>query len=113
LNDQVAEIEREIKEVLEANPWLKKKIEQLCTIPGVGLITAATVVGETDGFDLIRTGKQLASYAGFDVVDKLSGTLVKGKPHISGKGNKHLQKAMYFPALVNIKYDKHHQNLYQ
>jgi len=112
LNEQIAEIEEEIKIILDENLWLKEKIDNLCTIPGVGLITAVTVVAETDGFNLIRNGKQLTSYAGFDVVDKSSGTSVRKKPRISKKGNKHLRKAMYFPAITNVKYDKQYQNLY-
>ena len=47
----------------------------------------------------------MTSYAGLDIKEKLSGTSVKGKPRISKKGNKHLRKAMYMPALAAIRYD--------
>ena len=75
-------------------------------MPGVGLLTAATVLGETNGFELIRNKRQLASYAGLDVKEKQSGTSVKGKPRISKKGNKHLRKAMHMPALAAIRHDE-------
>jgi len=48
----------------------------------------------------------LASYAGFDVKEKQSGTSVKGKPRISKRGNRHLRKAMHFPALGAIRRDE-------
>ncbi|WP_307457017.1 transposase [Chryseobacterium sp. SORGH_AS_0447] len=52
---------------------------------------------------MIRNKKQLTSYAGFDVKEKISGTSVKGKPRISKRGNKHLRRTMYFPAITAIR----------
>lgn len=112
MDKQVVEIEQEITAVVEANTELHEKITKICTIKGVGFITAITVVAETNGFNLIRNSKQLVSYAGYDVVEKQSGTSVRGKSRISGKGNKHIRKAMHFPALTNVKYDTHHKALY-
>ncbi|MEI9945951.1 MAG: IS110 family transposase [Chitinophagaceae bacterium] len=68
---------------------MKKLLIIICSIPGVGLLTAVTVLAETNGFDLIRNKKQLTSYAGLDVREKQSGTSVKGKPKISKKGNRY------------------------
>lgn len=99
IEKQCEEIMSEIKNIIEAHAELKKRIEKICTIPGVGLLTVVTVVAETNGFNLFRNEKQLASYAGYDVIVKESGTSVRGKAHISKKGNSHLRKAMYFPAI--------------
>ncbi|MEI9946621.1 MAG: IS110 family transposase [Chitinophagaceae bacterium] len=85
---------------------MKKLLIIICSIPGVGLLTAVTVLAETNGFDLIRNKKQLTSYAGLDVREKQSGTSVKGKPKISKKGNRYLRKAMHFPALTAIRHDE-------
>ena len=84
----------------------------LCSITGVGLLTAATVLGETNGFDLIRNKRQLTSYAGLDVKEKQSGTSVKGKPRISKKGNRNLRKAMHLPALTAIRHDERFKALF-
>lgn len=64
----------------------------MTSIPGVGILTAAIVLGETNGFELIRNKRQLTSYAGLDVKEKLSGTSVKGKPRISKKETGTLEK---------------------
>jgi transposase len=50
---------------------------------------------------------------GYDVVTKDSGTSVKGKPHIPGKGNNHIRKALHFSALTSVKFDKNNQDLYK
>lgn len=112
LEKQAEEIEHEIITIIESHPVLHEKIKKICTIKGVGFITAITVVAETNGFNLIRNSKQLVSYAGYDVVEKQSGTSVHGKSRISGKGNKHIRKAMHFPALTSVMHDAHHKALY-
>jgi transposase len=103
VSKQIEEIEQEITALIEQNSWLRDKMKKVCTIKGVGLITAATVVAETDGFNLIRNKKQLVSYAGLDVITKDSGISIKGKPRISKKGNKYLRKCLHYPALSAIR----------
>jgi transposase len=106
LDRQEKEIMSEIKALITTDPELKKLILLLCSLPGVGVLTAAVVLAETNGFDLIRSKRQLTSYAGFDIQEKQSGTSVKGKPRISKKGNKYLRKAMHLPALTAIRCDE-------
>ncbi len=103
---QIAEILKEITVVIEQDKEVNGYIETICSIPGVGRLTAATVLAETNGFNLIRNKRQLTSYAGLDVREKQSGTSVKGKPSISKKGNRHLRKAMHLPALAAIRHEK-------
>lgn len=112
MDKQVEEIEQDIVAIVESHPALNEKIKKICTIKGVGFITAITVVAEANGFNLIRNSKQLVNYAGYDVVEKQSGTSVRGKSRISGKGNKHIRKAMHFPALTSVMHDAHHKALY-
>ena len=106
LNKQEAEIKSEIAVLVKQDEDAAKSVKLICSIPGVGLLTAATVLAETNGFELIRNKRQLTSYAGLDVKEKQSGTSVKGKPHISKKGNRHLRKAMHLPALAAIRHQE-------
>lgn len=106
LDKQEQEIKTELSELIATDTEMKTIVVLLCSLSGIGILTAATVLGETNGFELIRNKRQLASYAGFDVKEKQSGTSVKGKPKISKKGNKYLRKAMHLPALAAIRYDE-------
>lgn len=112
LNKQEAEIKQEIEGIINKDENLKEQVQNICTIPGVGKLTAAIVLGETNGFELIRNKKQLTSYAGLDVKEKTSGTSVKSKPRISKRGNRHLRKAMHLPSLSSVKYNQAHKDLY-
>jgi transposase len=106
LNKQEQEINTELATLTQQEESVKKAIILMRSLPGVGLLTAATVLAETNGFEHIRNKRQLTSYAGLDVREKQSGTSVKGKPRISKKGNKYLRKALHLPALAAIRHDE-------
>ena len=83
---------------------MKTKIGYLDSIPGVGLITAAVIVAETNGFAAFESIKQLTSYAGLDIRIQESGKW-KGKSKISKRGNSHIRKALYMPSISKKTYD--------
>jgi len=112
VDKQILDIVNEIQSMVNSDPQLKHRIENVCTAPGVGLLTAVTAIAETNGFDLIRNKSQLVSYAGLDVVEKQSGTSVNKLKRISHKGNKHVRKSLYFPSFTAIKYNPHYKNHY-
>jgi transposase len=112
LNKQEVEIKEEIAILIKEEKEVSKSIDLICSIPGVGLLTAATVLAETNGFELIRNKRQLTSYAGLDVREKQSGTSVNGKPRISKKGNRHLRKAMHLPALAAIRHEQRFKGIF-
>jgi transposase len=103
LNKQIRQIKEEMDALIKQDKEVNRSVELITSIPGVGVLTAATVLAETNGFELVRNKRQLTSYAGLDVREKTSGTSVKGKPKISKKGNRYLRKAMHMPALAAIR----------
>lgn len=112
IEKQIIEVEKEIIELANQDITIKEKIDKVCTIPGVGLQTAVTVIAETNGFNLIRNSRQLVSYAGLDIIQKKSGTSVRGRMHISKQGNPHLRHCLYFPSFSAVKHNKPMRNLY-
>jgi len=112
INTQEKEIKQEIEKWINTDQIVKQQIENIQTIPGIGQLTAVTILAETNGFELIRSKKQLTSYAGFDVKEKLSGTSVKGNPKISKRGNRHLRKCMHLPSLSAVKHVDIYRELY-
>lgn len=109
---QELEIRTELAALISKDRELAEKIKLITTIPGVGKLTAAVVLSETNGFEMITSKKQLVSYSGLDVKLKDSGTSVRSKPRISKKGNRHIRKAMHMPALTAMRYNEQHKNLF-
>ena len=112
LNTLEKEIKNEIQNSVKEHKELMIDIANICAIPGISILTAATVIGETNGFELIRSKKQLTSYAGLDIKEKQSGTSVKGKPRISKRGNRYLRSALHLPALSAIKWNDNFRDQY-
>ncbi len=112
LNKQEKEIKSEIDSNIKNESEIKNQLEIVTSIPGIGNLTAVTILAETNGFELIRNKRQLASYAGFDIKEKQSGTSVKGKSKMSKKGNRYLRKAMHLPSLTAVKYDENFKEIY-
>lgn len=112
INAQLTETFAEIKSHIKLDSDAKQAIALMTTIPGIGILTAAVIMAETNGFELIRNTSQISSYAGFDVKEKESGSSVKGKPRISKRGNKYLRKAMYMPALAAIRHSERYKAIF-
>jgi transposase len=112
LNKMDAEIRSDMDILIKGDNETGKHITIISSCPGIGKLTAAIILAETNGFELIRNRKQLASYAGFDVKEKQSGTSVRGKARISKKGNKHLRKAMHLPSLAAIRHDDRFKSIF-
>lgn len=59
VDKQEKEIREELKALIKTDVEMQQLILLICTLPGVSLLTAAAVLGETNGFDLIRNKRQL------------------------------------------------------
>jgi transposase len=112
LDKQEKEISKEITALIRESKQILEAVNILTSIPGVGELTAATVLAETTGFDLIKNKKQLTSFAGLDIVEKQSGTSIKGKPRISKRGNTYLRKALHLPALAAIRFNERYKDFF-
>jgi len=112
LDKHIKKIEREITGFVNQDKELKIKIKYLLSIPGVGLLTAATIVAETNGFAAFESIKQLTSYAGLDVRIAESGKW-KGKSKISKRGNSHIRKALFMPSLSKIKHNQETKQFFE
>jgi transposase len=113
LDKQIKDLEVTLRVCCEEDPQLNERLQNVCSIPGIGFISAITIIAETNGFDLIENKAQLVSYAGYDVVENSSGTSVWRKTRISKRGNARIRRALYFPALSAAAHDPNIKQFYQ
>ena len=109
---QCDQIKEELHQLVDADPLLAQRVATISTVKGIGFITIVSVLAETRCFEHVTSQKQLASYAGLDVVFNDSG-IRKGKTSISRKGNSFLRKAVFMPALTASRYNPRFKELYQ
>jgi len=102
LSTQIEQMEKAIVDLYESDQVLVGRVQPIVdSVAGLGLITVLTIVAETNGFSEIRSLKQLASYAGYDIVEHQSGTINRPS-RISKKGNARIRQVMYMAALSLI-----------
>lgn len=112
LSRQIDRLSGLIRKHLKSRNELRLPIECLRSIYGVGMLTIASVLAETNGFEQFYSISQLISFSGYDVVIRESGKW-KGKATISKQGSKYIRKAMYMPASTAIRGENPLQELYQ
>lgn len=113
LAKQIKQIKLHIQQTIAKDQKLNQRVEHICEMKGLAFMSVITIIAETNGFELVKHKSQLVSYAGYDVVERQSGSSIKGKTRISKKGNSHIRKALYFPALTVVKYNKEFKALFE
>jgi transposase len=104
MDAQLASIEQAIAMQIESDPELKRQHALLDSIPGIGPLTAAALLGELD-FEAYPSARQVAAQAGLTPRQRQSGTSVHGKPRISKQGSSQVRRILYFPAIVAIRHN--------
>jgi transposase len=104
---------RAAQEFVVSNPELARRFELLLSIPGFGVTSAVHVLAELALLPADLDVRQWVAQAGLDPRQHTSGSSVEKKPRISKAGNKHLRRALYMPALVAVRHDRHLRAFYE
>ncbi|AFZ69787.1 IS110 family transposase [Deinococcus peraridilitoris] len=99
LEEQLSQVNQAIKGTLAVQDEFHTQVELLCTVPGIGPLTAAIMLSETKHLSTMDSSQQWAAYAGLSPVPRQSGAMV-GKCRISKIGNSRLRRAMYLSAVT-------------
>ena len=103
IDKQITVVKNQIEKSVNQDELISERVEKMTSIKGVGLITVASLIAETNGFALIENQSQLVSYSGYDIIENQSGKH-KGKTRISKKGNSHIRRALFMPAFNMVRY---------
>jgi transposase len=100
LDEQVKQIERQIREHIDNDPTLKQQRELLESVPGIGRVVSGMLLSYYGGDLRFDSSKQAVAFAGLDTSRRESGTSVRGKPRLSKKGHSNIRGTLYMPAVV-------------
>jgi transposase len=110
---RMLKLRRQARAMVERDPKLAGKFQQLLSIPGVGETSAIQLLSELAGLDPEMTVRQWVAHSGLDPAHKVSGTSVHKPSRISRQGNRHLRRALYMPAMVGARFDPHMKAFYE
>ena len=100
-------IENEMEKQLQQTGYL----EVLTSIPGVGIVSASSFLGEIGNPRRFSNPQQIVRLAGYNLVENSSGSH-KSKTSISKRGRKNLRSILYKMALVLVFKNKEMKALY-
>lgn len=103
LGGEIGQIEDKIRGHVDKNPEIKKDLELMRSIPGIGEVTSVIIQSETKGLGSFSSARQLAAFAGLSPEEYSSGTSVHKRARISKKGNARIRRALYMCAMVAIR----------
>lgn len=93
IQNQVCDVENEIEVLLE------KLNSPITTIPGIGSVNAATILGEIGDIKRFSSPSKLVAYAGLDASVSQSGEYESTYNHMSKRGSPYLRRALFQSAL--------------
>lgn len=110
----MAAIDEEIGKILvnplgENDRGIGKK---LSTIPGVGVNTIATIVGELGDIDRFSNAKQVVKYFGLFPKHSESGVSKKANPSMAKCGSSYARHAIYLAAVACLKHNPNLKGVY-
>jgi len=95
--------------MLQNTPGTSSAFDIICSIPGLSKVSAAALLIEMPELGTLKD-KQVASLAGLAPMTRQSGQW-SGKAFIHG-GRKHLQDALYMPAVVAARHNPDMKRFY-
>ena len=109
--DGIDQLDRRIERLREAalqlvrdSQGLSRGLDQILAAKGIGENSAIILLAELAVLPQDMKAKQVARYAGLNVVTRQSGTSVRSPGRLSKAGNAYLRAALYMPAMTSIKH---------
>jgi transposase len=99
-------IEAKLREMVEAENFpqkIKMQIDLLDQMPGIGFITAVTLISEIGDFDMFKSPKALTAFFGIDPSVNQSGKFTGDRNKISKRGTRLGRRALFTAALSAIR----------
>ena len=105
IDAQIAQVKNQIKDHLKHFPHLKREVDLLKSIPGIGDLTAWRLLAEIGIISRFADMRQVVAFVGLDPTRHESGRSVRGGRHISRQGRASLRSALFMPALTAQRYN--------
>ena len=105
LEAEIVALDQAIGDAIGQNEDLRARHDLLISVPGIATHTAAVILSEMPGPEVLRTAREAAAYAGLNPSHRQSGSSLDAPSRISRIGNATLRAALYFPALAAIRWN--------
>ena len=97
------EIESKIDQLISDNPEIKKNMDRIMAIEGIGKQTALATIVATGNFSKFKDPRKFSCHIGCAPFKYQSGTSLKSKAKVSHRANKNLKRLFHMAAVSTLR----------
>ncbi len=99
LVENIKAIDKELKNLIIADPGFRQMVQSLISIPGVGMLLATQLMVVTENFSRPVNARQLSAFIGICPYKHESGSSIHKRPRSRRHGPSALRKLLYLAAM--------------
>ena len=103
VQEQLAQLDEQIRQHLQEHPDLHTTFELLVSIPGIAAKTASVLLAEFGDFSRFESARQVVALVGLAPGQRQSGSSLHAPSRLCKTGRADLRKALYFPAISSCR----------
>ena len=112
LKNRIARLRSQALELIDEHPDLARSFGHITSVKGIAEAAGIQILAELSVLPSDMDVRQWVAHAGIDPRQFQSGTSVNRPARISRRGNAHLRKALFMPALVAVQSEPHVKAFY-
>lgn len=109
----IADIEKQMKEIIENNEDLNNSYKKITSVIGVGPLTGIKCIVETDNFTRFDNARKFACHCGLAPFEYQSGSSIRKRTRTSPISNKGLKAILFKAASSAIQHDPQLKTYYK
>ena len=103
LTSQIKQLETAMEKIVASDEQLRRDYAIVQSIPGVGPITAALVLGELGDLRRFKNSRQLAAFAGLSPRQHVSGSSVHKATRMCRQGNRSVRTILFLSGMYHTR----------
>lgn len=112
VTQSIKRLEIQIDKLINGDVLLKNQCKYATSVPGIGKLTALSMIITSGDFQKIMEPKQFACYAGVAPFMHESGTSIRGRSRVSKMANMSVKKLLHMAALSAIQCNEELRSFY-
>jgi len=113
LERRIERLREQARELISQYPDLERAFLHLTSVKGIAQAAGIQILAELSTLPKDMDVRQWVAHAGIDPMQFQSGTSIDKPSRISRRGNVHLRRALFLPALVAAQHEPHVAAFYQ
>lgn len=112
LERRIEILREQARELIAGHPDLERAFQHITSVKGIATAAGIQLLAELAVLPADMDVRQWVAHAGMDPRQIQSGTSINRPARISRRGNAHLRRALFLPALVAAQHEPHVQAFY-